>query len=990
MCRWRSVIPAVATLTVIGCATPLTAIAQIVPDNTLGSENSVVTPNVNIRNLPSDRIDGGAVRGGNLFHSFQEFNVDVDRGVYFSNPDSIVNILTRVTGDNISNILGTLGVLGNANLFLINPNGIVFGPNARLDVGGSFFASTADGILFENGVEFAASNPEAPPLLTINIPLGLNIRENPGTIVNQSVAVDSEDNLVGLQVSPRRTLGFVGGDIRLEGGILTAPQGRIELGSVAGNNLVSLTPIAQGYAVGYENVQNFQDIVLSQGASVNVLGGSFIFDIPEPDNSVDIPGNGDIQVQAQRLLLTEGSDIVIGTLGLESAGNLTVTATDVELIGTDVNGNPSGLIMGAFGGGDTGNIRIETERLVIQDGSLLGVLTFLGEGQVGDVEISASESVELSGTAPNGNPGGIVAATAGTGDAGNIRIETGQLVIRDGARLVAGTLNEGQAGNIDILASESVQLSGVGTNATPSELSANTQGAGDAGNIRIETGQLVIRDGAIIAATTTDEGQAGNIDILASESVQLSGIGTNATPSVLSANTRGAGDAGNIRIETGRLVIRDGSTIEAATGFETSAGDTDNTRIETPQGSVFVPSLIFDRDFNEGQTGNIDILASESVELSGTAPNGNPSSIVAGTAGTGDAGNIRIGTGQLVIRDGAVLGVVTTDEGQAGTVEILASESVELSGTAPNGNSTGIFAGTQATGDAGNVRIETGQLTVEDEARVVVSSTSFRPLGNSGRPGNVEISASEVLLEDEGSLNASSVLGQGGSIEIEANDVRLFDGGFIAAEGSQSGETFDGNIDINADLLVLLNRGVIVTDASRPSGGSNINIRPLTQPTIAIVQAVDSAIFAAGNLTIDSSITFQPAEIPEVTVVDPNDLIAQEFCRQRGTSQFTITGRGGLASTPNDIFTGDRTQVPLVEPVEPVRSSQNRSTSTQRPRTEPSQPRTSAAPRLRSGLNIIPARGWIRDENGDVILVSYDPTKTGVRRQPVQPPQCQP
>jgi filamentous hemagglutinin family protein len=132
----------------------------------------VVVPNVNINGINSDRIDGGAIRGSNLFHSFQEFNIDNGSGAYFSNPESISNILSRVTGNNLSNILGTLGVLGNANLFLINPNGIVFGPNARLDVGGSFFASTADSILFENGVEFAASNPEAPPLLTINIPIG--------------------------------------------------------------------------------------------------------------------------------------------------------------------------------------------------------------------------------------------------------------------------------------------------------------------------------------------------------------------------------------------------------------------------------------------------------------------------------------------------------------------------------------------------------------------------------------------------------------------------------------------------------------------------------------------------------------------------------------------------------------------------------------------------------------------------------------------------
>ncbi|MDY7005450.1 MAG: filamentous hemagglutinin N-terminal domain-containing protein [Cyanobacteriota bacterium] len=158
------------------------AIAQLLPDDTLGEENSVVTPNVNIKGIESDRIDGGAQRGGNLFHSFQEFNVQRGRGVYFSNPDGVANILTRITGSNTSNILGTLGVLGNANLFFINPNGIIFGPDAKLDIGGSFYGATADSILFENGFEFATSNPQAPPLLTVNVPMGLRLPENPGSI----------------------------------------------------------------------------------------------------------------------------------------------------------------------------------------------------------------------------------------------------------------------------------------------------------------------------------------------------------------------------------------------------------------------------------------------------------------------------------------------------------------------------------------------------------------------------------------------------------------------------------------------------------------------------------------------------------------------------------------------------------------------------------------------------------------------------------------
>jgi filamentous hemagglutinin family protein len=211
--------------------------AQITPDRSLGEENSTVNSSDS-----RDRIDGGARRGDNLFHSFREFNVNEGRSAYFTNPDGVSNILTRVTGGNPSNILGTLGVNGSANLFLINPNGIIFGANARLDVGGSFFATTADSFLFDNGFEFSASNPQAPPLLTINIPIGLRLRDNPGSITNQSQysnpsgQTNSDGTPVGLQVPNSETLALIGGDVLLEGGNLTAAEGRIEVGSVAGKS----------------------------------------------------------------------------------------------------------------------------------------------------------------------------------------------------------------------------------------------------------------------------------------------------------------------------------------------------------------------------------------------------------------------------------------------------------------------------------------------------------------------------------------------------------------------------------------------------------------------------------------------------------------------------------------------------------------------------------------------------------------------------------
>jgi filamentous hemagglutinin family protein len=153
------------------------AIAQVTSDGTVNTE---VNQNGNV-----SEITGGETRGENLFHSFQEFSVGTGGEAFFNNAETISNIFSRVTGGSISNIDGLIRANGGASLFLINPAGIVFGENASLDIGGSFYGSSADSILFEDG-EFSATDLENPPLLTINAPIGLSLRDDPGNIVNRS------------------------------------------------------------------------------------------------------------------------------------------------------------------------------------------------------------------------------------------------------------------------------------------------------------------------------------------------------------------------------------------------------------------------------------------------------------------------------------------------------------------------------------------------------------------------------------------------------------------------------------------------------------------------------------------------------------------------------------------------------------------------------------------------------------------------------------
>ena len=209
--------------------------AQVVPDNTL-PQNSKVKSDC----ATSCQIEGGTTRKSNLFHSFEEFSIPSKGEAVFNHSPQIENIFTRVTGSFPSKINGTIstqikddiGNQGSANLFLINPNGIMFGDNAQLNIGGSFLATTADSIFFADKSQFSATNPQSSPLLTVSVPIGLQFGKTPGEIVNKSQ--NSPGSLIGLKVDDGNTIALVGGSITLHNQTLTALGGRVELGR---NNL---------------------------------------------------------------------------------------------------------------------------------------------------------------------------------------------------------------------------------------------------------------------------------------------------------------------------------------------------------------------------------------------------------------------------------------------------------------------------------------------------------------------------------------------------------------------------------------------------------------------------------------------------------------------------------------------------------------------------------------------------------------------------------
>jgi filamentous hemagglutinin family protein len=570
---WRSLELTTALFLSLVTSTDL-VLAQITPDSTLGSESSTVQ-----RNGASDQINGGAIRGINLFHSFREFNVGDGQSAYFTNPAGIENIFSRVTGGRPSNIFGTLGVLGNANLLLLNPNGIIFGSSANLDVKGSFLGTTANHLNFPDGKTFSTTNPQAPPLLTVSVPVGLGFGNNPGAIQVQGTGhsvtvanvgfplINRGSNSSGLRVPRGKTLALVGGDVTLDGGILTAEGGRIELGSVAAGQ-VSLNPTPQGWTLGYEGVQNFQNIALRAQSLADASG----------------VGSGSIQVQGGRVSLSDGSLILIQNQGFQSAGSINVFASEsLELSGTNFDPEktvPSGLNNQTVGSGAGGDIVVSTKQLVIQDGAAINARTFFDAGKGGDIVVNASESVQLSGFSPV-NPfvvSNIGASTNGSGNGGNVTVSTKRLTLRNGTNMGTGTAATGSSGNVTVDATHSVELIGANPiSLFASSLTTSTLSSGNAGNLTVNTARLVLRDGGRIDASTFASGDAGNVSVNATKSVEVSGtVAGSLNPSLITSSAnildealrrafglpdKPTGDSGNVTIKTNQLKVTDGAQV---------------------------------------------------------------------------------------------------------------------------------------------------------------------------------------------------------------------------------------------------------------------------------------------------------------------------------------------------------------------------------------------------------------------------------------------
>ncbi|MEG4200958.1 two-partner secretion domain-containing protein [Microcoleus sp. Pol12A5] len=945
---------------------PFPAIAQIIPDNSLGAESSRTVPDT-INNLPSDRITGGATRGVNLFHSLREFNIRQGRGAYFANPNGIANIFTRVTGGNPSNILGTLGVLGNSNLFLINPKGIVFGPNARLDLRGSFLASSADSVVFNNGYQFSSSNPQLVPLLNVNIPIGLNFRENPGKIINSSAAalnlpelpagIPQIFNNTGLTVGPGKTLTLVGGDIELNQGTLTASTGQILLGSVASPGMVGLDSTPFGLSLNYDKISNLGNIEITNGSLIDTSG----------------IGGGKVDIRG-------------GNVNLNGGRIYALTLGNIDGRGIDIN----------------------AQQFRAQGGAQISTLT-AGSGAGGAINIRATDSVETLGIGLDNYRvfGGnytvsgsfdpfdpqllLITGTNSMGAAGNITIDTGKLLIDNGSALTTTTLGDGNAGNITIRAGV---LDMVASAIHSGPLLGST---GRGGNITFEGERLTVSDGAALISLTRGEGGAGNINIKASESVEVLRTPTGSPVASLIGSTASGvnGQAGDINIDTKRLIISEGGGISLSSG-----------------------AVVGNQPLNTtgGPGGNLTVRATESVTVegfSGVLANGsrNPSFICADANTANRGGSINISTPVLTLRDGGVISTASLGKGDAGSITIDAGR-VEVIGNGGQGEfnsqiqtSVGIASDIidpNATANGGSLNLNVGELILRNEGTL-----NLQALG-SGRAGNINVKADSISLDNQSSIDGRTASGAGANINLEARDIQLRRGSRITTDASISE---GGNINLKSDILVALpkeNSDITANARSAQGGRVNINVPNVfgftsvtreqvraslgltdaefaalqVSPTSLIPTSDIAAISQSSGPDLQGTVTFSssgvnPAqglvELPQ-NVVNPAALIAANPCIRGAESEFTATGKGGVPLSPNDVLSSPLSPLPWVEPA--VGGSQQ---------IEGLIPSLEIRPR-----EIIPAQGWVMDDRGQVTLVAYNSGGGASLRSPKPTGVCVP
>jgi len=811
-------------------------------------------------------ITGGTRPGGgpNLFHSFGDFSVPKSTIANFQNGVSFdingtplaaglptANILARVTNPNPSVIFGTIQTTNfdNANLFLINPAGIVFGPHASLNVGGAVTFTTADYVRLSDGtydayfytkagndgitasgrnsilssaplVDFGFVTPAAFGFLTTTS-AGIAIQSSTlstpnGTsmsFVGGSQGFDFINPDTNTQIS-------VPGGITMTGGKLSVPGGHIRIASLSSPGEIAHQTLTTHANINGQSVTTRGPIEMSVGAVATVEGGV----------------GGTIKIIGGRLTMNNANLVADAT----RAGSDDSPALSLDILGDIALRGSSEVVSRTSSADRTGKLQINSHNLLLSEGSRIRTETS-GSSQAGDIAIIVADTISLTSTDIFENPSKIESEALANGASGSITIKSATLNIRDRGTIRTETAFDGPAGNIEI---------------TVNNLEATTGGK--------------------IKSTGSEAASSGNITVTATDTIQLLGQFDNDNRSGIESRNEGSGGTGTILLNTNNLIMSDRARVLNSAFLGLSHSDLVQLKVHaTNLINLASESEIRITNFS-GNAGSLE-LSARTLTLNSSAQ------ITTETRAEGNAGAIAIATNDLRLTNGGQINSVSeSGVGNGGQIYIVATGNVLLSGRATTSPAppqfSGIFSKTNdafnipsATGGAGNIHLDvkTGAVTVQDGARIDSSSTGYAL----GQAGDISIKAGTLSVHGGILSSLTEFAGDAGAMTIETDSLSVTNGGQIRSSATTrtapffEGETIPtptgraGNITISgtagpAQSVTISgsNSGVFTSTEGTGTGGNITITSDATQLTNhAAISAKTSGPGNAGDIRIKSN-----------------------------------------------------------------------------------------------------------------------------------------
>ena len=642
---------------------PGLANAEITLDGTLSESGPIIPDGSKYEITP----DHGEIRDSNLFHSFNAFNVNIGEIAVFTDPESrsFANILSRVTGGKLSNIDGTLrSEYQGANLFLINPSGIVFGPNVKIDVMGSFHASTADYIMLDGKARFAASTDPQKSTLSTASPVAFGfLSKNPSEIRMDNFLVNFFQSKP--VVPPGESFSLVGGPIKVKDTIMAAPSGSINLVSVGGS--IDITNTIMEATSGSINLVGVdgQDEVKISADQIKPIEGKMRVQINITESKLDtnnsVGQGSSTRISGGVINSTLSTIITSGQMLIDSSSHINLNETRLEntSINGDINISAEGQIKLENLTTITGNaskVSLFGKSIEIVSSQILNEIDPSAPGAPGSINLTAVDNITLDDE-------GRIFSRGTNEDAGDVTIEARTLELRKKAIIQGKTIGKGRGANVTITATEGVILESEGTQII-ADSGSEGLATGSAGKIEVNASQLTILDGAEISSKTTGTGSAGKIKIIAGRFVVQDG-------GKVSATTSSSGTGGSIEIQATDVQLRDGGSISAKSTGTGKSGSIDISDADTV--SLFDNSEItVTTDKADANADNINIKAKTLVHLR------NNSAIETSAAendpnGRGSGGNITIDP-KIVVLDGASSIRANAQRGKGGNIRITITD----------------------------------------------------------------------------------------------------------------------------------------------------------------------------------------------------------------------------------------------------------------------------------------------------------------------------